>query len=200
METEESTKTSTRVGQATGATREQATQVAGTAKEQAQEVAQQAKQQAKSTVRQLQDDARERADQEASKLAETMRSASRQMRSMASCADGEQQSLATNLMHEGAQAADRFASQLDEGGIERVTADVRSWARRNPGGFLLGAAFAGFVVGRIARNLSGTNDDSGHAVASGPDGFSDALENGRPSTLGLAGQNYAPPTGIGALE
>ena len=40
-------------------------------------------------------------------------------------------------------------------------ADARSWARRNPGGFLLGAAFAGFVAGRVARNFSSAMNNGG---------------------------------------
>jgi hypothetical protein len=199
MAAKESTTTSTRVAQAADVTREQATQVVGTAKDQAQDLAQQAAQQAKSTVRQLQGDLRERADQEASKFAETVRSASEQMRSMATSAGGEQRSLITNLMSEGAQVADRFASQLDEGGVERAVAEVRSWARRNPGGFLLGAAVAGFVAGRLARNLSSANGTSDSATPSPYGEATDAVGPRETAALGRASQDLAP-TGLGARE
>jgi hypothetical protein len=197
MAAKESTTTSRGVAQAADVTREQATQVVGTAKDQAQDLAQQAAQQAKSTVRQLQDDLRARADQEASKLAETMRSASEQMRSMATSAGGEQRSLMTNLMSEGAQIADRFASRLDAGGVERAVAEVRSWARRNPGGFLLGAAVAGVVAGRLARNLSSDDGASGDAVRSPHDETADALGPRETTALGRASHDLAP-TGFGA--
>jgi hypothetical protein len=198
MAPKESTTSSTRVAQAADVTREQATHVAGTAKEQAQDLALQAAQQAKSTVRQLQDDLRDRADQEASKLAGTVRSASEQMRSMAAGSGVDQNSLVTNLMNEGAQVADRVASRLDEGGIERAIADVRSWARRNPGGFLLGAAVAGFVAGRLARNLSSGNG----ASSSGQAPYDQAVAPLVPpetAALNRAPRNVAP-TGLGARE
>lgn len=142
------------------ATRAQASQVAETATDQARDVMHQARAQAKTTARKVEDDLRTRANEEASRFAQTLHNASSQMESMAQSAGGDD-SLASNLVREGAQATRRLASHIDEGGIDRVMADVRSWARRNPGGFLLGAAFAGFVVGRVARNLSSAMSNDG---------------------------------------
>ncbi len=155
-------ETTARVERATDATRTQASQVAETATGGARDVMQQARDQAKSTARKVQDDVRQRANEEASKFAETLRSASTQLDSMAQSAGGDD-SLAANLVREGAQASRRLATHIDEGGLERVMADVRSWARRNPGGFLLGAAFAGFVAGRVARNLSAAMNNGGRS-------------------------------------
>jgi hypothetical protein len=110
----------------------------------------------------MQDDVRTRANEEASKFAQTLRQASQQMDTMAEAgitADSGQPAFAASLVREGAQATQRLAERLDEGGVDAVLADVRTWARRNPGGFLLGAAVAGFVVGRAARNLSGNGRD-----------------------------------------
>jgi hypothetical protein len=165
--TAEGSTTTARAEQAASATREQATQVADSAKERARDVVHEAREQAQSTVRRVQGDIRERADQETSKFAQTLRDASRQMFAMADAGEreSEQGSLAGGLVREGAQAADRLASHLDEGGLDRVMADVRTWARRNPGGFLLGAAVAGFVAGRLARNLAGDGASTGTATA-----------------------------------
>lgn len=169
------------------ATRAEASQVAGTATDQARSVAEQAKEQARSTVNQVQDDLRTRANDEAQKFAQTLHDASRQMRRMAEAAGGEQPSLASSLVREGSQMADRFASELDQGGIDRVLADFRSWARRNPGGFLLGATVAGFVAGRLARNLSG-----GSSVPRTTDTSAYAPYSQYPPVTG--------PTGMGAIE
>lgn len=79
--------------------------------------------------------------------------------------------------------------KLDGGGADRVMADVRSWARRNPGGFLLGAAVTGFVAGRVARNFA-SNDGSSNAPSTTT---SNASAN--PPYPGVAG-----PTGMGAIE
>jgi hypothetical protein len=158
MTTTGSTSPPSRVEQAADATREQASQVAGTAKEQVSDVMQQAREQAQSTAHRVQDDVRTRANEEATKFAETLRQASQQMNAMADAGastESGQPALASSLVREGAQATQRLAERLDQGGVDAVLADVRTWARRNPGGFLLGAAVAGFVVGRAARNLTG---------------------------------------------
>ena len=154
MAQEKSSATAT-VEQATDATRAEASELAGTAKDEARDVMQQARDQAKSTARQVQDDVRERANNEASKFAQTLHDASRQMRTMADAGSSDQPSLPANLVREGAQATDRLASRIEDGGVDAVLAQVRTWARQNPGGFLLGATVAGFVAGRLARNMSG---------------------------------------------
>jgi vacuolar-type H+-ATPase subunit H len=182
------------------ATRAQASQVAGTATDEARDVMQQARAQAKSTARKMENDLRQRANEEASKFADTLRDASSQFESMAQCVGDD--SLPANLVREGAQATRRLASHIDEGGIDRVMADVRSWARRNPGGFLLGAAFAGFVAGRVARNLSAAMNGDGSQRSQRYDAYGEdygyapgnALEYGEdayPTTVG--------PTGAGGL-
>jgi vacuolar-type H+-ATPase subunit H len=164
------------------ATRAEASHVTDTATEQARTVAHEAKDHVRSTANQMHDDLKSRANEEASKFAQTLHDAGSQMRQMADAAGGDEPSFASSMVREGAQAAERFASKLDEGGVDRMMADVRSWARRNPGGFLLGAAVAGFVAGRVARNLSG-NDNTSYAATNSA---------GYPSAMG--------PSGYGALE
>lgn len=61
------------------------------------------------------------------------------------------------------EAADRFyglADEIDERGIEGVVSDLQRFARRRPGVFLLGAAVAGFGVGRAVRSVQ-ADDDAG---------------------------------------
>jgi hypothetical protein len=137
--------------------REEAGAVAESIKDESKNVAQTAQEEARDAFHHVQSDVRERADAEATKFAGTLHDTSRQLRSMA---DGttEQQGFAATLAREGASAAERLANRLDAGGIDGVMADVRSWARRSPGTFLLGAAAAGFVTGRLIRNMS-TNGD-----------------------------------------
>ncbi len=86
----------------------EASQVAGTATDQARDVAQHAKEQARSALTQVQDDVRARANEEASKFAQTLRDASRQMRQMAASTDAGEQSLATSLARESAQRRGTF--------------------------------------------------------------------------------------------
>jgi hypothetical protein len=146
--------------------RAEAGAVADTVREETKNVAQQAQQQATSALHQVQGDVRSRADVEAQKFAQTLHDTSRQLGSMAGAAN--EQGMASNLVREGANATERLASRLDESGIDGVMADMRSWARRRPGAFLFGAVAAGFVTGRVVRNLS---SDGQMAPQNGGNGF-----------------------------
>jgi hypothetical protein len=147
-----------RAQEAAQTTREQASNVADTAKQQASDVAQQAKQQAQNVAQQVQADLKGRANAEAGKLAQTLHDTSKRLHAMADA--GDDNSVATSLVREGAHRSERLASTLEHGGVDGAVAEVRSFARRNPGSFLLGAAAAGFFAGRLARHLS-SNDGSG---------------------------------------
>jgi hypothetical protein len=142
-------------------TRAEAGAVAETVKDETKNVAREAQQQARTALHQVQDDLRSRADTEATRFAETLHATGRQLSSMAAAADG--QGLMPTIVRDGAQAVERLASRLDQGGLDAVTGDIRRWARRSPGSFLLGAGALGFLAGRLARNLSG----NGGAPAAG---------------------------------
>jgi hypothetical protein len=125
------------------------------AAQQARVVTHEAGEQARSAMDRVQGDLRTRADEEAGKLARTLHETSEQLRAM-SCAGGFESSMPATLAQEGARAAEQLASRLEQG-ADMVVADIRSWARRNPGGFLLGAAVGGFLIGRVVRNLPSSN-------------------------------------------
>ena len=125
------------------AARDEASAVAESIKGESKNVAQTAQEEARTALHRVQSDVRERADAEATKFAGTLHDTSRQLRSMADSTD-EQQGFAATLAREGASAAERLANRLDVGGLDGVMADIRSWARRSPGTFLMGAAAAGF--------------------------------------------------------
>lgn len=127
--------------------------VAGTVKDETKQFAQQATEQARGLVDELHGDVRQRAEQQATKVAQTLHTTSRQLSSMANSSD-QNQGVVPALLREGANTVDRIAGRLDAGGLDAVFSDVRSWARRNPGTFVLGALAAGFVGGRFVRNLS----------------------------------------------
>lgn len=142
--------TTERVSPTAETAKNEVSKVADTAAQQARVVTHEAGEQARSAVDRVQDDLRTRADEEAKKLARTLHETSNELHSMARAGSSDSSMLAT-LSREGAQAAERLASRL-ELGADAVLSDVRSWARRNPGGFLLGAAVGGFLLGRVVRN------------------------------------------------
>src|SRR3954447_2839097 len=64
------------------------------------------------------------------------------------------------------QAADRLqsaAGYLENKQPGELLDDVRGFAGRRPGAFLLGAAVAGFAVGRLVKGASGGSASSGSA-------------------------------------
>ena len=139
-------------------TRAEAGAVAETVRDETKNVAREAQRQGQSALHQVQDDLRSRADTEATRFAATLHETGQQLSAMADAADG--QGLMPILVRDGAQAVERVATRLDQGGLDAVTVDIRRWARRSPGSFLLGAAALGFVAGRLARNLSGNGSPS----------------------------------------
>ena len=54
-------------------------------------------------------------------------------------------------MHQIADTGRRVADYLDRRGFEGAVGELQDFARRRPGTFLLGAAVAGFLVGRAAK-------------------------------------------------
>jgi hypothetical protein len=147
------------------AARAKAGAVAGTVKEETKNVAQEAQAQTSSALHKVQDDVRTRANDEATKFAQTLHATSRQLQSMAGAAGDD--GVASSLVREGANATERLASRLDQGGVDAVMADARAFARRRPGAFLLGAVTVGFLTGRLVRNLSGGSQSAPHDADNG---------------------------------
>jgi hypothetical protein len=184
MTTETPNKIEERVGQAATTSREEAANVTETVQSEVKDVAQKAKTQAESALHQMVGDVRTQAEGQASKIAETMHHASSELRTMAEA--GEQKSIATTLIREGADAAERFAGKLEEGGIDGALAEVRSFARRSPGVFLLGAAAAGVVAGRLMRNFSAAS--TAEPVSSEP-AFTPSIDLGAAAAVEGSPQN-----------
>jgi hypothetical protein len=113
--------------------------VAGEAKEKARDLAVDARQQL-----------RQQADQQAGRAAEAMRALSEQLSTMAGAADA---GLAPDLARQASSTIDQFARKLDEGGLDALVGDVKRFARNKPGTFLLGAAAAGLLAGRLTRSV-----------------------------------------------
>jgi hypothetical protein len=72
----------------------------------------------------------------------------------------------SEVARQAADRADRAADWLGEREPGDVVDEIRSFARRRPGAFLIGAALAGVVVGRLTRGaVDAARSDSGqHAV------------------------------------
>ena len=113
----------------------------------------------------------------------------RSTETLAGCANGEVAAF-RDYLSQGAEriygAADRVHGVADDevqaGDFEAIIDDVRAFARRRPVAFLLGAAVAGFGVGRLVR-ASGADDETTDAQVSLPATRPRAARTpGRPST------------------
>lgn len=162
----------------TGAAKDAGQHVASTAKQQAGDVAAEAGRQTKDLLQQVQSELTQQAATQQQRLAGGLKSLSGELHSMAE--NNDQQGVASQLARQGADLSDQASSWLDGREPGRLLEDVRSFARQRPGTFLLLAAGAGVLAGRLTRGVKDSaGADDGDADSS--DGSDSA------STAGLPG-------------
>ncbi|MBA2531588.1 MAG: hypothetical protein H0V23_05705 [Nocardioidaceae bacterium] len=128
--------------------KESASQVAGTAKEQGQQVLSEATSQARNLVGETRSQIGQQANAQQERAAGSLRSIGDQLDNMvANSEDG----LAAQLVQQASDQVKQVAGWLENRDPNGLLDDVRSFARRKPGAFLLGAAGAGLVAGRLTR-------------------------------------------------
>jgi hypothetical protein len=153
-------------------------QVASTAADQAKEVAHETQRQAQDLLRQGQSQLKDQAVAQQQKAASGLSSLAVELRSLA---DGTSQGApgpARDLLQQASGYLETFADKLQNREPAQLLDEVRSIARRRPGMFLLGAAAAGIVAGRLTSGVRAAHADS---TPSGTTG-------GYPAT------NYVDPT------
>jgi hypothetical protein len=133
-------------------------QVAQTAMDKAKTVAEETQRQ----VRDLVTEARSQAAHEAARhhrnAATNLHSIGDELDSMAR--HSEQSGVATELAAQGGQRAHDLANWLDQREPGDLLDEVRTFARRRPGVFLLGALAAGVVAGRLTRGAVAAHRDT----------------------------------------
>ncbi|WP_216359170.1 hypothetical protein [Arthrobacter globiformis] len=125
--------------------------VAETAKSEAKNVAYEAKNSARDLLHQAKSDLTSQAGTQQTKAAEGIRTISSQLRTMADAPD--QQGVASDLIRQAADRSESVASWLDNRDPGSLLDEVKSFARQRPGTFLLLAAGAGLLAGRLGRSL-----------------------------------------------
>ncbi|ALV41125.1 hypothetical protein AU252_08155 [Pseudarthrobacter sulfonivorans] len=151
--------------------------VAETAKSEAANVASEAKANAKDLLQQARYDLTEQASAQQQKVASGLRSVSDELHAMAQASD--QPGVATDLVRQAAERSSSVASWLDGRDPGSLLNEVKSFARQRPGTFLLLAAGAGVLAGRLGRSLSAGAPEStttnyvgtGGQHAAGPGGY-----------------------------
>jgi hypothetical protein len=167
----------------TGAAREEAGQlketsvdaaqeVAGTVKEKASDVTSDVRQQAQRLAGQTRDQLFDQASRQKERATQGLRSVSDELRGMA---EQGQSGVGAQLAQHGARFADQTAAFLQQHEPGELLEEVRGFARRKPGTFLLVAAVAGVAAGRLTRALAAGQTPSGTADRRGTAGESVAL-------------------------
>jgi hypothetical protein len=144
-------------------------QVAQTSKEQATEVAQEAKRQVRDLAGEVRTQVTDQASSQQSKLAGTLHSLGDELQQIAS-GNGGQSGIATDLADQFSSKIKDIAGMLENREPGELIDEVRSFARQRPGAFLLGAAVAGVLAGRMTRGTvaaRSSDDTSGSAGYAG---------------------------------
>lgn len=126
--------------------------VAETAKTEAANVAAEVKTNAKDLLHQAKSDLTDQAGTQQQKVAEGLRSISTELHTMAAASD--QPGVASDLVRQAAERSSAVAGWLDGRDPGSLLTEVKTFARQRPGTFLLLAAGAGVLAGRLSRSLS----------------------------------------------
>ena len=135
-------------------------QVAATATDQAREVAQETQRQAKDLLDQGRTQLREQAVTQQQKAAQGLSSLATELRSLADGTSSGAPGPARDLLQQASSSVENFASMLQNREPAELLDEVRAFARRKPGMFLLGAAVAGVLAGRLTSGVKAAHSDS----------------------------------------
>lgn len=142
--------------------------VAGVAGEEAKKVAGEAKDHARGLLDEAMGQVDEQSRTQRDRLVGTLGSFSSELEQMAD--QSTTPGLAADVARQVADRARSLGNHLDGREPADLLDDVRSFARRRPGVFLMGALAAGVLAGRLARGAKEAKDDSSatSATPTGP--------------------------------
>jgi len=146
--------------------REAGGQVAQTATDQARQVAAEPGRQARDLLGEAQGHAQSQAAAQQQRAAQQLHSVADEVGQMAS--NGGQSGIATEFARQAADRMHGAASWLERREPGDLLDEVRNFARRRPGTFLIGAAVAGLAAGRLTRGLKDQSSDGQQGSQPGP--------------------------------
>jgi hypothetical protein len=153
------------VHQAASTVSDEAGRVAEVAKGQAREVASDIGMQARDLVDELKTQVRDQSAVQRDRLADNLRQFGNDLDSMrqSSASSGLAADI-TGMLATKAREVSAFLGDHDPGDLIE---EVRRFARQRPGAFLLGAAVAGVIAGRLTRGAAASSDSTSAAGSSG---------------------------------
>ncbi len=133
--------------------------VAQTAADKAKDVAQETKRQARDLLGEAKQQLSDQAGAQHSSLVTNLRQLGSELGSMAN--NSSQSGMATELVSQAHERVNSVADWLDSRQPGDLFTEARRYAQRRPGVFLLGAALAGVVAGRLTRGVVESHRDDG---------------------------------------
>lgn len=150
--------------QAAGTAADEGKHVAGAAQGEAQKVASEAKSQVTGLLSQATSQVEDQSRTQRDRLVETLRSFGDDLEQMAT--NGES-GMASDLAREVADRARGLSTHLDGREPRDLVDDLRHFARRKTGAFLVGALAAGVVAGRLTRGAKDAKSDTAGSTSPG---------------------------------
>ncbi len=142
--------------------KEAGSQVASTAADQAKEVAATTKRQAQDLLQQGRSQVRQQAVGQQQKAAQGLSSLAGELRGLANGSSQGAPGPARDLLEQASDKVEEFSTWLQNREPADLLDEVRRFARRKPGVFLLGAAAAGILAGRLTSGVKAAHtEDSG---------------------------------------
>lgn len=167
--------------------REAGGQVTETATEQAKQVVSETRRQARDLLGEARRQAREQGLAQQHKAAQQLRTLAGELNEMA--AKAEQPGMVAELAQQASERIGSAASWLEKREPGDLFDGVRNFARSRPGAFLLGAAVAGVVAGRLTRGVAA----AGSGRQPGPPVHPGSAATPGPGAPTLAGPAATPP-------
>ena len=168
-----------------------ASEVTGTAKEQVGTVVGETVAQAKDLTSQVKEQATQQVKSQTEFAAGALRDLSKQL------SEGDTSGMVGTVLTEVGNRVQSFADVLEEKGPAGLLDDVRRFARRSPGSFLLGAALAGLVTGRLVKGLQGPQEQLALPAGSGGGGTASGDPLAGVTSPGVADEAVVPSSGVG---
>ncbi len=141
------------------AARQDARGLAGTAREQVSELSQEVVEQGRGLLEETRTQLETQANTQVEQLAQTLRRLGAETQALAEGRPSEAGGLPGYLENVSGRL-EGWADDLEVRGVDGLVDDLKTFARRRPGVFLLGATAVGFGVGRLVRAKSDSEDDS----------------------------------------
>jgi len=187
-----STSAKDKAQQAAGTAANEGQHVAGVARDQAQRVASEAQSQVSKLLNDATTQVEHQSRTQRDRLVETLQSLGDDLDKMATESDG---GMASDLAREGARRVHWLSSELDGREPRDLLDEVRGFARRKPGTFLLGALAAGVVAGRLTRGAKDARQ--GSSAGLGGSTYGDAAPvAAKPAGYGTAAGTPLAGTGV----